>query len=159
EASRGRLEHDATHDALTGLGNRTLYRERVSEALAPLPAVPGNGDRAARTAVMCIDLDDFKTVNDSLGHAAGDRMLQEIGNRMRVIVRRGDRVARLGGDGFAVLVNGERAEAALEVADRLLAELAKPVPLGEGITAHSSASIGIAYGSPGDSVESLLRDA
>ena len=109
--------------------------------------------------MLCIDLDDFKTVNDSLGHAAGDRMLQEVGGRLRAVVRRADSVARLGGDEFAILVDGEPAEAALEIADRLLAELSKPVVLGPNTTAHSSASIGIAFGSPEDSVESLLRDA
>ncbi len=153
ETSRGRLEHDATHDSLTGLGNRALYSERVRQALAATPTTPH------RTAVLCIDLDDFKTVNDSLGHAAGDRMLQEIGGRLRSVVRRADSVARLGGDEFAILVDGEPAEAALEIADRLLAELARPVVLGPNATAHSSASIGIAFGSAEDSVESLLRDA
>jgi diguanylate cyclase (GGDEF)-like protein len=153
EASRGRLEHDATHDALTGLGNRALYSERVREALSASATTP------LRAAVLCIDLDDFKTVNDSLGHAAGDRMLQEIGARLRSVVRRADSVARLGGDEFAVLVQGEPADAAIEIADRLLAELARPVVLGNGVSAHSSASIGIAFGEPDDSVESLLRDA
>ena len=153
ETSRGRLEHDATHDALTGLGNRALYSERVRQALAASATTP------LRTAVLCIDLDDFKTVNDSLGHAAGDRMLQEVGGRLRGVVRRADSVARLGGDEFAILVDGEPAEAALEIADRLLAELSRPVVLGPNTTAHSSASIGIAFGSPEDSVESLLRDA
>ena len=109
--------------------------------------------------MLCIDLDDFKTVNDSLGHAAGDRMLQEVGGRLRSVVRRADSVARLGGDEFAVLVDGEPADAAVEIADRLLAELSEPVVLGPNSTAHSSASIGIAFGSPDDSVESLLRDA
>jgi diguanylate cyclase (GGDEF)-like protein len=153
EASRGRLEHDATHDALTGLGNRALYSERVREALTATASTP------VRAAVLCIDLDDFKTVNDSLGHLAGDRMLQEIGSRLRSVVRRADSVARLGGDEFAVLVEGEPAESAIEIADRLLAELARPVALGSGVSAHSSASIGIAFGAPDDSVESLLRDA
>ena len=153
ESSRGRLEHDATHDALTGLGNRALYSERVRQALAASATTP------IRTAVLCIDLDDFKTVNDSLGHAAGDRMLQEVGGRLRSVVRRADSVARLGGDEFAVLVDGEPAEGALEIADRLLAELSQPVTLGPNTTAHPSASIGIAFGSPDDSVDSLLRDA
>jgi diguanylate cyclase (GGDEF)-like protein len=153
ESSRGRLEYDATHDSLTGLGNRALYSERVRQALEASAPTP------ARTAVLCIDLDDFKTVNDSLGHAAGDRMLQEIGGRLRGVVRRADSVARLGGDEFAVLLQGEPAEAALEIADRLLQELAKPITLGPGITAHSGASIGIAFGDADDSVDSLLRDA
>ena len=153
ETSRGRLEHDATHDALTGLGNRALYSERVRQALVAPTTTP------ARAAVLCIDLDDFKTVNDSLGHAAGDRMLQEISERLRGVVRRADSVARLGGDEFAVLIHDEPADAALEVADRVLAALTKPIVLAPGVVAHSGASIGIAYGEPTDSVESLLRDA
>ncbi len=153
QTSRSQLEHDATHDPLTGLGNRALYSERVRQAILASATTP------ARTAVLCIDLDDFKTVNDSLGHAAGDRMLQEIGDRLRAVVRRVDSVARLGGDEFAVLVHDEPADAALEVADRLLAEIAKPVHLGANLVAQPTASIGIAYGAPGESVESLLRDA
>lgn len=153
QTSRSQLEHDATHDPLTGLGNRALYSERVRQAIQASVTTP------ARTAVLCIDLDDFKTVNDGLGHAAGDRMLQEIGDRLRSVVRRADSVARLGGDEFAVLVHDEPADAALEVADRLLAEIAKPIHLGASVVAQSTASIGIAYGAPGESVESLLRDA
>jgi diguanylate cyclase len=153
QTSRSKLEHDATHDPLTGLGNRMLYSERVRQAIHASVATP------ARTAVLCIDVDDFKTVNDSLGHAAGDRMLQEIGNRLRSVVRRADSVARLGGDEFAVLVFDEPADAALEVADRLLAEISRPIALDQHTYTQTSASIGIAYGAPGESVESLLRDA
>ena len=153
ETSRSQLEHDATHDPLTGLGNRALYSERVRQAIHAAPTTPD------RTAVLCIDIDDFKTVNDSLGHAAGDRMLQEIGHRLRSVVRRADSVARLGGDEFAVLVHDEPAEAALEVADRLLAEISKPIVLDAHTVTHPSASIGIAFGAPEESVDSLLRDA
>jgi diguanylate cyclase (GGDEF)-like protein len=151
--SRSQLEHDATHDPLTGLGNRALYSERVRQAIHATATTP------ARAAVLCIDLDDFKTVNDSLGHAAGDRMLQEIGDRLRHVVRRADSVARLGGDEFAVLVLDEPADAALEVADRLLAAISAPLTLDGGVVLQPSASIGIAYGEPDESVESLLRDA
>jgi diguanylate cyclase (GGDEF)-like protein len=153
ETSHGRLEYDATHDALTGLGNRTLYSERVRQALVAPGSTP------ERTAVLCIDLDDFKTVNDSLGHAAGDRMLQEIGLRLRSVVRRADSVARLGGDEFAILIEDEPAETALDVADRVLAALSKPIVFGPEVVAHSGASIGIAYGEPDDDVEALMRDA
>ncbi len=153
ESSRSQLEHDATHDPLTGLGNRALYNERVRQAIDATAATP---DRAA---VLCIDIDDFKTVNDSLGHSAGDRMLQEIGTRLRSVVRRADSVARLGGDEFAVLVFDEPADAALEVADRLLAEVAKPIVIDDHTVTQTSASIGIAFGAPGESVDSMMRDA
>ena len=153
QESRTQLQHDATHDPLTGLGNRVLYSERVRQAIHASVSTP------ARTAVLCIDIDDFKTVNDSLGHAAGDRMLQEIGNRLRRVVRRADSVARLGGDEFAVLVCDEPADAALEVADRLLEEIRRPIALDTGTYTQTTASIGIAFGAPGESVESLLRDA
>lgn len=153
DASRSQLAHDATHDPLTGLGNRVLYSARVREAIEASRTTP------ERMAVLCIDLDDFKTVNDSLGHAAGDEMLREIGRRLRSVVRRADSVARLGGDEFAVLVHDEPADAALEVADRLLAEISRPITLETHIVTQPTASIGIAFGEPDESVESLLRDA
>ena len=87
ESSRSQLEHDATHDPLTGLGNRALYSERVRRAIEATATTPD------RTAVLCIDIDDFKTVNDSLGHSAGDRMLQEVGNAVAL----GGATGRLGG--------------------------------------------------------------
>src|SRR4029453_14610399 len=107
------------------------------------------------TAVLCIDPDDFKTVNDSLGHAAGDRMLQEIGGRLRSVVRRADSVARLGGREFAVLLQGgQRAATAPgpKSPGQPRPGVAKPIALGPGVTAHSGASIGIAFGDPDDSV-------
>ncbi len=151
--SRGQLLHDATHDALTGLGNRTLYGERVRQVLEPAAGMP------RRVAVLCIDLDDFKSVNDSLGHAAGDRLLQTVGERLRLVVRRHDSVARLSGDEFAIVVDEEPAETALDIAERVLAEIAKPVVLGDDATTYPSASIGVAFGEAGQSVDDLLRDA
>jgi diguanylate cyclase len=153
DRSRWLLAHEATHDALTGLGNRSLYGTRVQQAIEASRTTP------SRVAVLCIDLDDFKTINDSLGHAAGDAMLREIGTRLRSVVRRADSVARLGGDEFAVLVNDEPADAALEVADRLLAEISRPIAVAPSTYTQTSASIGIAYGAQGESVDSLLRDA
>jgi diguanylate cyclase (GGDEF)-like protein len=153
ESSRSQLEHDATHDPLTGLGNRSLYSERVRQAIEATATTPD------RTAVLCIDIDDFKTVNDSLGHSAGDRMLQEVGKRLRSVVRRDDSVARLGGDEFAVLVFDQPADAALEVADRLLTEISKPIVIDDHTVTQTTASIGIAFGAPDESVDTLLRDA
>ena len=96
ESSRTLLLHEATHDALTGLGNRTLFSDQVGQALASGEPV----------AVLCLDLDDFKLVNDSLGHPAGDVVLQVVGERLSGLMRPGDAVARLGGDEFAMLVRG-----------------------------------------------------
>ena len=155
ETSRGRLEYDATHDHLTGLANRPLFHDRLRNALAA-PKLARSGHV---TAVLCIDLDDFKTVNDSLGHAAGDRLLQEIGQRLDSVVRRTDTVARLGGDEFAVLLAEQPPERAVAIADRLMTEIRRPVQLDSISTALSSASIGIAYADADDTVESLMRDA
>jgi len=100
-ASEDRLIHQATHDALTGLANRALFRERVSSAMAtPVP------DRVV--AVMYIDLDNFKDVNDGLGHDAGDRLLRGVADRLLDATRGSDMVARLGGDEFAILLRGVR---------------------------------------------------
>src|SRR5204862_955158 len=92
------LRHQAFHDALTGLANRTLFVDRVDHALSVRRPTAGPG-----TAVAFIDLDDFKTVNDSLGHAAGDQLLQIVAQRLHAEVRAGDTAARLGGDEFAIL--------------------------------------------------------
>ena len=90
------LQHQAHHDPLTGLANRALFSQRVREAL--------EGDAEGKVAVMFIDLDDFKGVNDTLGHAVGDELLRGVASRLVHSVRRDDVVARLGGDEFAVLV-------------------------------------------------------
>jgi diguanylate cyclase (GGDEF)-like protein len=155
ETSRGRLEYDATHDELTSLRNRPVFHEQLRQALAT-PVAPGSG---LRTAVLCIDLDDFKLVNDSLGHAAGDRLLKEVGERLRGVVRLDDAAARLGGDEFAVLLANQAPETAVAIAERLLSELRRPVQLDSVTAAHSSASIGIAFAEPDSTVESLMRDA
>ena len=97
-ASADRNKHQATHDALTGMPNRTLFRDRVDTALA-------NSRRTqAKVAVMLLDLDRFKEINDTLGHTYGDALLRQIGPRLRSVLREGDTVARLGGDEFAVLL-------------------------------------------------------
>jgi diguanylate cyclase (GGDEF)-like protein len=142
----------ALHDALTGLPNRTLLRQRADAALDG--AAPGS------VALMLIDLDRFKEINDTLGHAHGDVVLQAVAERLRGAVRGTDTVARLGGDEFAVLLPGvEGAQAAEELATRALAALVGGVEA-DGISLDVEASIGIAMaGDDGTDVEALLRNA
>lgn len=149
ETSRGLLLHEATHDALTGLANRTLFGELVEQTLAS--GVP--------VAVLCLDLDDFKMVNDSLGHPAGDVVLQVVGERLLGLVRPGDTVARLGGDEFVMLVSDPDVSHGWTIAQRALAAIRQPIGLAGGRTVHSTVSIGIAHSGDDSSVESLLRDA
>jgi diguanylate cyclase (GGDEF)-like protein/PAS domain S-box-containing protein len=146
------LVHQAFHDGLTGLANRTLFAERVEHALAR----SDTGD----LAVLFIDLDDFKNVNDSLGHAAGDQLLIAAARRLRGCLRPADTAARLGGDEFAVLLERVAdAEAADAVAARVLDTLHQPFGL-NGRTIPIKASVGVATGRPGvDEAEELLRNA
>ena len=148
------LSHQAFHDSLTGLANRALFLDRVTHAL----------DRADREsgpiAVMFVDIDDFKMVNDSLGHHLGDGLLIAVAERLKCSIRPGDTVARLGGDEFALLLeSGKMPEAAEIVACRIAADLQAPIRVGtEDISAR--ASIGIALGRPhADEPDGLLRDA
>ena len=137
-ASR-RLRHQALHDHLTDLPNRTLLYERIEDAIA---AVVRSGGMAA---LLLIDLDRFKEVNDTLGHDHGDRLLEEVAQRLRETLRRGDTLARLGGDEFAVLVRDVPNRGVVaEVAGRLQDALARPFVL-NGFTAVLDASVGIAY--------------
>jgi diguanylate cyclase (GGDEF)-like protein/PAS domain S-box-containing protein len=159
-----RLRHQAFHDALTGLANRELFRDRVGHVLRRRrPA----GDPVA---VLFVDLDDFKVVNDSLGHEAGDHLLKAVAERITACLRPGDTAARLGGDEFAVLLDDADGEAgAIVVAERILDLLRLPVLLerpsitGTGRTVDRElfvhASIGIAVGAPGATAEELLRNA
>jgi diguanylate cyclase (GGDEF)-like protein/PAS domain S-box-containing protein len=145
------LEVQAFHDPLTGLANRALFQDRLEHALL----------RAARTfdqvGVLFLDLDDFKTVNDGLGHAAGDALLRVVGERLRSELRPEDTVARLGGDEFAVLLEAvPDREAARATAARLLDALRPPLELA-GRTVVASASIGAVVGD--SSAGDLLRDA
>jgi diguanylate cyclase (GGDEF)-like protein len=146
-------EFQALHDVLTGLPNRTLFRSTVAESLGL--SKPGDC-----SAVLIIDLDRFKEVNDTLGHATGDRMLQALGPMLVSAVREGDMVARLGGDEFAAfLPRIENEAAALEVARRIRAAAAQPFVI-EGVPLFIEASVGIAI-SPDDGrdVGTLLRRA
>jgi diguanylate cyclase (GGDEF)-like protein len=149
------LAHQAFHDSLTGLANRMLFSDRLDHALA----------RRARTdsvmAVMVCDLDDFKVVNDTLGHGPGDRLLQAMGERLRTNARAADTVARLGGDEFAVLLEGlHNPEEAYDVARRMTRALARPVTIGaEPSTETVSIGVAFARGAAGEHSQSLLRDA
>jgi diguanylate cyclase (GGDEF)-like protein len=146
------LKHQAFHDGLTQLANRSLFRENVDARLAATV----HGDRSV---VMFVDLDDFKFVNDTYGHEAGDAMLVEVARRLNLCTRGSDLTARLGGDEFAILVDdGADLSNAERVAQRIADSLGQPFLLGD-IQTHAAASIGIAAGRQGDSAEDLLRQA
>jgi diguanylate cyclase (GGDEF)-like protein len=149
----GRLRHDAWHDALTGLANRSLFRAQVGEAIAV--RAPGT-----KLAVMLMDLDRFKEVNDTLGHHYGDKLLVEVGARLSHLLARGGAVARLGGDEFALLVPGvDDAEAALAEARAFREILHEPFDLGE-LTVDVDGTIGIAMcPDHGEDAPTLLQRA
>jgi diguanylate cyclase (GGDEF)-like protein/PAS domain S-box-containing protein len=148
------FEHQALHDALTGLPNRVLFYERLEEALASIDK------RKEHVAVMFLDLDNFKVINDSLGHQCGDRLLNEVAQRLRDCLRGTDVVARLGGDEFTILLTRVQHEAeAQQVADRILAALRAPFRIGER-DVFVSASLGLTLSGPDQlEPESLLRNA
>ena len=147
------LRHQAFHDSLTGLANRALFEDRLAHALAGLPR-SGSG-----LTVLFVDLDDFKTVNDSLGHSAGDELLRAVGERLHHNLRGTDTVARLGGDEFGVLLeDAPTFTAAAETARRLLAALGPPFLI-EGRQLNVSASIGIALSDPYSETMQLMRNA
>ncbi len=138
-SERKALEHElrdrALHDTLTGLANRGLFSERIEHCLARRKGAP--------VAVVFLDLDDFKGINDSLGHAAGDNLLKDVARRLLTCVRPQDTVARLGGDEFAVLLDGATDEAARRAAERVLAAMAPAFDL-DGHQVHARTSVGIA---------------
>ena len=144
------LAHQAFHDSLTGLANRALFTDRLEHTLTR---------REGKTAVMFLDLDDFKDVNDTHGHSVGDRVLVMATNRIAGSIRPGDTAARLGGDEFAVLMENTDRAGAQAVADRILDVLAIPVQI-EDTTWTIRASVGIAITEVGHMTgEQLLRDA
>ena len=158
------LGRQALRDPLTGLANRALFRDRAAHALA---RVARDGTPAGTyVAVLFLDLDNFKTVNDSLGHHAGDRLLRAVADRLLNATRGCDTGARLGGDEFAVLLENARgAVEAHTVAERIAHALQAPVPVGEdgsaaaGREARVGVSVGIAFAEPGVEVDALLRNA
>jgi diguanylate cyclase (GGDEF)-like protein/PAS domain S-box-containing protein len=150
-----RLIHDALHDSLTGLPNRTLLMDRITQCVRRGERDPGGG-----CAVLYIDLDRFKFVNDSVSHAAGDRLLTELAQRMQRLLRPSDTLARLGGDEFAVVLESiDSAAQALEIGARLCQTISEPV-LFERRALQIVGSIGIAHNLDGIvSPEVLLRNA
>jgi diguanylate cyclase (GGDEF)-like protein len=150
-----RLNHQAFHDSLTGLANRRLFADRVAHALARRVEVG-----RLRAAILFIDLDDFKVINDSLGHPCGDLLLQEVTERLRRVIRPFDTVARLGGDEFAVLVEDlDGPGEAVAVAQRFLEELVAPFDL-QGTPVTVGASVGIAVADTAAmTYDDLLREA
>jgi diguanylate cyclase (GGDEF)-like protein len=149
------IHEQAFRDALTGLANRRLFLDRLSHVLDRL-----RGRSAARVAVVFLDVDNFKHLNDRLGHPAGDEVLQAIGERLRLAIRPGDTAARLGGDEFAILLEEVSDEAeAITVAERLIAGIGAPITLADG-SPRIGASIGVAMsGTSGDTADDLLRNA
>ena len=155
KAFERQLEHHAFYDTVTGLANRALFKNRVDHALA-------QGQRAGRAvAVLFMDLDDFKIVNDSFGHAIGDALLKEVGERVSAALRSADTAARLGGDEFAILLENTDDSHPDEVAARIFDALDAPFQI-EGKELGVRASIGIAFGNGkggAKATDELLRNA
>ncbi len=154
KAAENRIAYLAHHDTLTGMPNRFSLENRLEQALTT------SKRNAQMLAVLFLDLDRFKTINDSLGHAAGDALLIEVGNRLRECIRQSDIAARFGGDEFViVLTSVEGAMAAAHIADEILKSLCKPYRIGNQVL-RSTPSIGIAiYPNDGDDVGTLMKNA
>jgi diguanylate cyclase (GGDEF)-like protein len=149
-----RLRHQAFHDTLTGLANRALFMEELENSLS-------SGDARARgVAVLFLDLDNLKEVNDSLGHACGDELLLALSGRIKGVLRHGDVAARLGGDEFGMIVHDVNSEAEAEsVAARVIAALRSPISI-QGTTLQALASVGVALGTTEvRQPEDLIRNA
>ena len=154
EQANAKLRHAATHDSLTDLPNRVLLAERLNQAIARATRHSG------RFAVLVVDLDRFKAINDSLGHIAGDELLQEVARRLSALLRREDTLARLGGDEFVLVVDQISSPQDAEVvARKVLAEVALPTKL-QGLDVHVSPSVGISVcPDDGADAETLLQHA
>lgn len=137
EASRAQAQHLAFHDCLTGLPNRALFEDRLEHALAR---------RGRQVAVLLLDLDRFKNVNDTLGHQAGDALIREFGVRLSSLTREGDTIARLGGDEFAILTENAELKNVRKLASRIITEIGRPFEL-FGNQAYVGVSIGVALSS------------
>jgi diguanylate cyclase (GGDEF)-like protein/PAS domain S-box-containing protein len=152
KALEEQLEHQAFHDSLTGIANRALFKDRLQQSLARAAR------RQEKPAVLFLDLDGFKSINDSLGHASGDELLAAVAGRLRPYVRTGDTMARLGGDEFAILLEDtEGLSAPIAVAERIIQAMKEPFALGEQDVVIS-ASVGIA-GFVQETPDELLRNA
>ena len=154
-AAESRLQHIAFHDGLTDLANRYCFNERLNVAVEH-----SRVDANQRFAVLFLDLDRFKVVNDSLGHVAGNTLLGEVGTRLVACVRPGDLVARLGGDEFAILLEALQDPAdGLRLSQRVLDSLSQPLPI-NGTDVVAGASIGITFSDLGyRTADEVLRDA
>jgi len=154
QEAQARAQHLADHDALTGLPNRRLLEDRLTQALAL------SQRNRMQTAVMFVDIDRFKAINDSLGHAAGDALLKEISLRLVNQLRLGDTICRIGGDEFVVVLpEVKRSSDVAQVAQKVIEQLAQPVPL-EARELIVTASIGIAvFPEDGGDAETLIRNA
>jgi diguanylate cyclase len=152
EDAQQQLTRLALYDPLTGLANRTLLGDRIDQAMA-------RAERDARPpAVLVLDLDGFKAVNDSFGHAVGDLLLVEVARRLRAVVRESDTVGRLGGDEFALVVTDAARDPVLDVADRIRAAMSTPVHVA-GQSCWVGASVGVRFAERGQDADTLLRDA
>ena len=156
---QAQLQHNAEHDPLTDLPNRALFTKRVGQALS------GRRSSDRGTAVLFIDLDGFKAVNDTIGHQAGDELLVQAARRLQDAVRKSDTASRLGGDEFAALIVGDggrdrtaREHQIFELADRLRLTLSQPYTI-DGNDVRVAASIGVAFSEPGLGAGELLRNA
>jgi diguanylate cyclase (GGDEF)-like protein len=154
EEEQNRLSHQALHDALTGLPNRVLFLERLATSIEVAAR------RSIHSAVLFIDIDRFKSVNDIAGHAAGDQLLIGVARRLREVLRPADTVARLGGDEFVVLCENlyDVQKEAVAIAERVCATVAEPFS-STGTELFTSASIGIAFVRPGDDPHVLVARA
>ena len=161
---QAQLQHNAEHDPLTDLPNRALFTKRVQHALSGRRA-SDRGMALRNTAVLFIDLDGFKAVNDTIGHQAGDELLVQAARRLQDSVRHGDTASRLGGDEFAALIAGDntrdrdaRERHIVELADRLRTTLSQPYLI-DGNDVRVNASIGVAFAESGLGAGELLRNA
>ena len=155
QVAEARLQHLAYHDSLTELPNRAYFHAQLAKAVEA-----SRTDPSARFAVMFLDLDRFKVVNDSLGHFYGNELLREVGRRVQQCLRRNEIVARLGGDEFAVLLRDlHDTDDGMVLAERILQALSKPLPIG-GTEIVPSASVGVTFSDLGyRTVDEMLRDA
>jgi len=156
ERAQEQLKHQIMHDGLTGLPNRAYLRDRLERVLQRLKRDPGR-----RYALLFMDVDRFKLINDSLGHLAGDTVLKEVARRLQTCIRQPDIVVRLSGDEFAILLEDIRIpDTAIKVAQRVLAVMASPLQLKDGAVVEPSVSVGVAIGDANYvSADDVLRDA